>query len=302
MALDTDGNNYVYDIHGSVTSIVNSGGTKSKEYEYNAFGKKESETNKSTENPWQYCGEYYDSDSGLIYLRNRYYDCETGSFINEDPARSGLNWYSYCSGNPVMFVDPLGLYERALAVKYAQMYGTGERNPNYDSYPQETGNCANFVSQCLYSGGISQTKEWKSTAYPKIIQDINKFFAGEGNFYERRNSSQAWTVANEQYKYFSDPKNGYINGDVIVINNSDEYEEALSNKEQQIQEGDLLFWASKENNEKNEVYHSTIIVSADNGELCYAGNTTDRVNANVENTINWNEDKLIVVRIKDDAK
>ena len=109
LIMDNSGNNYVYDIHGSVTSIVNSGGTKSKEYEYNAFGKKESETNKSTENPWQYCGEYYDSDSGLIYLRNRYYDCETGSFINEDPARSGINWYSYCSGNPVMFVDPLGL-------------------------------------------------------------------------------------------------------------------------------------------------------------------------------------------------
>lgn len=52
-------------------------------------------------------------------------------------------------------------------------------------------------------------------------------------------------MANEQYKYFSDPKNGYINGDVIVINNSDEYEEALSNKEQQIQEGDLLFWQVK---------------------------------------------------------
>lgn len=60
--------------------------------------------------------------------------------------------------------------------------------------------------------------------------------------------------------------------------------------------------ASKENNEKNEVYHSTIIVSDDNGELYYAGNTTDRVNANVEDTVNWNEDKLIVVRIKDDAE
>ena len=109
MLLDDSGNNYIYDIHGSVTSIVNSGGAKSAEYEYNAFGKDESETSTSTSNPWQYCGEYRDEESGLIYLRNRYYDCETGSFINEDPARSGINWYSYCNGNPVMFCDPLGL-------------------------------------------------------------------------------------------------------------------------------------------------------------------------------------------------
>ena len=106
---DSKGNNYVYDSHGSVTSILNDNGSKSKDYEYDAFGNIENETNASTYNPWQYCGEYTDQESGLIYLRNRYYDSETGRFINEDPARSGGNWYSYCSGNPVVFCDPSGL-------------------------------------------------------------------------------------------------------------------------------------------------------------------------------------------------
>ena len=106
---DSKGNNYVYDSHGSVTSILNDNGSKSKNYEYDAFGNIENETNASTYNPWQYCGEYTDPESGLIYLRNRYYDSETGRFINEDPARSGGNWYSYCSGNPVMFWDKFGL-------------------------------------------------------------------------------------------------------------------------------------------------------------------------------------------------
>ena len=106
---DGKGNNYVYDSHGSVTSILNNNGSKSKEYEYDAFGNIEKETNASTYNPWQYCGEYTDQESGFIYLRNRYYDSETGRFINEDPARSGGNWYSYCSGNPIMFWDKMGL-------------------------------------------------------------------------------------------------------------------------------------------------------------------------------------------------
>ena len=57
---------------------------------------------------FRYCGEYFDEESGFIYLRNRYYDPSIGAFINEDPIRDGLNWYVYCSGNPVMFVDPSG--------------------------------------------------------------------------------------------------------------------------------------------------------------------------------------------------
>ena len=60
-------------------------------------------------NPFRYCGEYYDDETDLIYLRNRYYDNQTGRFITEDPIKDGLNWYSYCGNNPVMFVDPWGL-------------------------------------------------------------------------------------------------------------------------------------------------------------------------------------------------
>ncbi len=57
----------------------------------------------------RYCGEYTDTESGLIYLRNRYYDPSIGRFITEDPIRDGSNWYIYCDNNPVMYVDPSGL-------------------------------------------------------------------------------------------------------------------------------------------------------------------------------------------------
>ena len=46
--------------------------------------------------------------SGLIYLRNRYYDPSIGRFITEDPARDGLNWYVYCRNNPIRYIDPTG--------------------------------------------------------------------------------------------------------------------------------------------------------------------------------------------------
>ena len=61
-------------------------------------------------NPFRYCGEYYDDETDLIYLRNRYYDNQTGRFITEDPIKDGLNWYVYCNGNPVNNIDPWGEY------------------------------------------------------------------------------------------------------------------------------------------------------------------------------------------------
>ena len=48
--------------------------------------------------------------SGLIYLRNRYYDPGVGRFISEDPIRYGMNWYVYANNNPLKFIDPSGLY------------------------------------------------------------------------------------------------------------------------------------------------------------------------------------------------
>jgi RHS repeat-associated protein len=50
-------------------------------------------------------------ESGLIYMRNRYYDPATGRFTQEDPIglAGGLNLYGFASGDPINFGDPFGL-------------------------------------------------------------------------------------------------------------------------------------------------------------------------------------------------
>ncbi len=69
----------------------------------------------SIRNPFRYRGYYYDQETELYYLQNRYYDPETGRFISPDKTKyldptsiTGLNLYTYCGNNPVMYVDPSG--------------------------------------------------------------------------------------------------------------------------------------------------------------------------------------------------
>ncbi len=140
--LGTTNVQYLKDAHGNVVGTVNASGVQDSYYIYDAFGNSlESDPNES--NPFGYCGEYLDSESGLVYLRNRYYDTTTGRFTSEDPVKDGLNWYSYCGGNPVMFVDPMGYAttdedrtylnasEIEMLEQYTYEYEQAEKNGDY---------------------------------------------------------------------------------------------------------------------------------------------------------------------------
>ena len=66
-------------------------------------------------NPFRYRGYFYDVETGLYYLKSRYYDPEIGRFITIDGIEyldpktiNGLNLYAYCGNNPVMYTDPNG--------------------------------------------------------------------------------------------------------------------------------------------------------------------------------------------------
>lgn len=93
--------------HGDVTAKV-SGGAVTKTYDYDAFGV-EKNPDPSDTNPFRYCGEYFDNESGSIFLRAPYYMPNNGRFTQEDPIKYKRYWYVYCSNNPVVLIDALGL-------------------------------------------------------------------------------------------------------------------------------------------------------------------------------------------------
>jgi len=110
----SEGEFYQYNGHGDVVQLTNSLGIIVRHYEYDAFGN-EVEPSASDTNPFRYCGEYFDAESGTIYLRARYYDPAIGRFTQQDAwefANPGdplsLNLYIYCYSNPVFYIDPSG--------------------------------------------------------------------------------------------------------------------------------------------------------------------------------------------------
>jgi len=56
-------------------------------------------------------GHYTDPESGLIYLRARYYDPATRQFLSRDPPVALTeSAYGYVGDDPLNGTDPLGLF------------------------------------------------------------------------------------------------------------------------------------------------------------------------------------------------
>ncbi|MEL7567918.1 MAG: RHS repeat-associated core domain-containing protein, partial [Dehalobacterium sp.] len=114
---------YIYNGHGDVIQVLNSSGTIVNSYTYDEWGNVLNKTEQIS-NPIRYAGEYYDEESGLYYLRARYYDPSVGRFISEDSEEGNitnplsLNPYMYCENDPINYLDYSGHNPAAVIYLY----------------------------------------------------------------------------------------------------------------------------------------------------------------------------------------
>ena len=110
---NTEKTYYVTDMHGNVVQLLDESGNVTKTYEYDSFGN-EVKPEKKDENPYRYCGEYYDKETEEVYLRARYYEPSVGRFITRDTYTGesdeplSLYLYTYCENDGVNAWDPNG--------------------------------------------------------------------------------------------------------------------------------------------------------------------------------------------------
>ena len=100
---------YLHTDHlGTPRYATNSGGTQVWSWNNDAFGTS-TPSGSATVN-LRMPGQYYDSESGLFYNWNRYYNPAIGRYISSDPSGlgGGLNTFGYADQNPVMRIDPTG--------------------------------------------------------------------------------------------------------------------------------------------------------------------------------------------------
>ncbi len=101
---------YLHTDHlGTPRFATNSAGTQVWSWNNDAFGTS-TPTATVTVN-LRMPGQYYDSESGLFYNWNRYYNPAIGRYISSDPIglKGGLNLFLYVDANPVNEIDPKGL-------------------------------------------------------------------------------------------------------------------------------------------------------------------------------------------------
>lgn len=157
-------------IFGDVITIYAEGGNVRAKYTYDSWGKILSVTDAygnditgtddvCTHNSIRYRGYVYDEETGLYYLQSRYYDPNTGRFINADGMLVAtndftINLFAYAACNPIVNVDPEGTcpYNGTVADFYRLEYGL----PSLDcTCVQDAEDRLNITTSLIETGTIS---------------------------------------------------------------------------------------------------------------------------------------------------
>ena len=115
---------YIHNLQGDIVGMLDNSGALVVEYKYDAWGKGISisgslATTLGERNPFRYRGYVYDEETGLYYLRSRYYNTQNSRFCSADTeihtnaTADDARLYVYCNNAPLSYTDDEGTFALA---------------------------------------------------------------------------------------------------------------------------------------------------------------------------------------------
>ena len=141
---------------------------------------------------------------------------------------------------------------------------------------RNSSDCANFVSQALFAGGVEMNENW----YSKYVY---RYSMGEdiangpseplasNPAYRLPEWTASWGAISNQCEYFSDIKNGYSSSSVDIFSEKDILR-AVS--EGSVKVGDLVYWFREG---QPLPHHAAIVSEMVNGEIRYAAHAIMKI-------------------------
>src|SRR5262245_16442106 len=111
--MDNNGLFYHFDEMGSTLFLTDDSGAVTDKYGITPYGEEVTHAG-AADNPFTFLGAYgvmQEGNTGLYYMRSRYYDSSTARFLSRDLGQpldaKSANPYQYAQANPLAHIDPL---------------------------------------------------------------------------------------------------------------------------------------------------------------------------------------------------
>jgi RHS repeat-associated protein len=165
---------YYFDVLGNVIALANSSGAILEKYSYDVFGTptiRNGQGNVISQsaygNPYMFTGRAFDDECGNYYYRARYYKSSISRFLQPDPIgyMAGLNLYTYCNNNPVIYIDPWGLAKLTVHVKRHNKGGHRDSKRNWGhAWVEGQSDSGERINRGSYPKGLRDDTGKNSTA------------------------------------------------------------------------------------------------------------------------------------------